>query len=227
MATEEKPGAASAKPGEPTTALGETKPGEVKPGEVKPGEVKPGETKPGEATPGDVKPGEQTPEQKAADAAKLAAEVPDKYEFTLPEKGPIHAAHVPLLEATAKGLGLTRAQAAKLVDVQVGLSRELTARLDARFTADPDLGGSNKAASTEAAQKGLAVVFAGAKVPQAEQEEILGFFRDGYGNHPGLIRMFKWLAQSVVEDTPAGGTGGSGKGDPVDPADKLYGKPKA
>lgn len=211
------------KPGTETKP-GETKPGEQKPGEENPGETTPGETKPGEEKPGEQKAGEQKPgEEKPGETKPGDGKPPDKYALTLPDKGPFGEVDRTRFETRAKALGLSQVQAQAMVDAENADVSAIKTRLYERFAADATIGGKNVEASRELAVKGLGASFEKAGLTADERAEILSMFDKGYGNHSGIIRLFRWMGQQFAEDTiePGAGAGGGG-GKPVDAAKQLY-----
>lgn len=157
----------------------------------------------------------KTPEQlaeeaKVAEKAKIDAAVadavkpfaaPEKYELKIADDGPFSVDDLGEFAAEAKVLGLTQAQAQKLVDSRAEQTKATAARYLEEVKADPELGGKNLTANVAAAIKGRDFLFppgtAGAEVINA------WFDRTGLGNHKELMRGLARLGKALAEDSPA------------------------
>jgi hypothetical protein len=144
-----------------------------------------------------------------APADPAAPVLPEKYEFTVegftPDPDILTAADPVLRE-----LNLTNEQANKLAplaqsivekttaslvqQLQAGAAVQKKAWLDA-FTADPEIGGTNKAQTEVLAAKALDALgyTKGHPFRQALNDS-------GFGNHPDMIRAFRRLGEMVGED---------------------------
>jgi len=150
---------------------------------------------------------EETPEAKLAREAK-AAEVPETYaDFVMPEGVEVDAAMLTEFSTVAKELGLTQAQAQKLVDLQTkaatagetGRQTQLEAALQAQSDAwvneiknDPELGGAKFDATVSTAVKAISTFFG---------DDFRALLNEsGIGNNPALIRGMYKIGAAISED---------------------------
>lgn len=151
----------------------------------------------------------ETPEAKLTrEAAEAKANaVPETYEaFTMPEGGEVDEALLGEFSAVAKELGLTQAQAQKLVDLQAksaiaetsARTDQLTQALEAQKTRwvdeiknDPELGGAKFDATITTAVKAMSFFGDDFRVLLNES---------GIGNNPGLIRGLHKIGLAMSED---------------------------
>jgi hypothetical protein len=151
----------------------------------------------------------ETPEAKLAreTAEAKAKEVPESYEaFKMPEGVEANEALMTEFTSLAKELGLSQADAQKLVDLQAKTALDETAArtdqlekaLEAQKTrwaeeikSDPELGGAKFDATITTAVKAMA--FFG--------EDFRTFLNEsGVGNNPGLIRGLHKIGLAISED---------------------------
>jgi hypothetical protein len=152
----------------------------------------------------------ETPEAKIArEAAEVKAnEVPETYEaYKLPDGVQVDEALLTKFNATAKELGLTQAQAQKLVDLQAEtaaagetgreefLAQALKAQSDAwvnEIKSDPELGGAKFDATVSTAVKAISTFFG---------DDFRQLLNDsGIGNNPALIRGMHKIGLAISED---------------------------
>lgn len=179
-------------------------------------------------------------EHDKGDPASPLNKVPDdgKYEFKMPEGVELDAKLADALMPEFKDLGLTQAQAQKLVDryaeARKAEAEAYVATPEGAASAaayqyfkengtpetwveaakkDPDIGGVKWDASVADAQRAIRA-FGG--------EDLRQFLNaTGAGNHPALIRAFAKAGANISEDVPANG-GGGGNGKPVEAAHIMF-----
>lgn len=191
------------------------------------------ETKPADVKPGDGKPSDttttETPEQKAArDAAELAAKVPEKYEFKLPDGVTLDQATYDAFTPKFKELGLNATQAQGLVDTYMASMKasneasekafeQQTKDWEATARADAEIGGAKFDASVARAHKTMSAF--------GSPELVRLMNTTGFGNHPEFIRFFSKVGEKISEDTMhRPGEQGSGA---RSIEERLYGKKAA
>lgn len=152
----------------------------------------------------------EAPEAKLArEAAEAKAnEVPDTYEaYKLPEGVQVDEALLGEFNTVAKELGLTQAQAQKLVDLQAKtaaageagraefLEQALKAQSDKwvnEIKSDPELGGAKFDATVSTAVKAISTFFG---------DDFRQLLNDsGIGNNPALIRGMHKIGLAISED---------------------------
>lgn len=174
-----------------------------------------------------------------ADKAKLDTVPEDgKYTLTMPEGVELDTELADALSPEFKELGLTHAQANKLVGKYAETMKQ---RAEAHASqpegqwsmsayeyfkangtpdkwadnakADKDMGGGNWDATVAAATRATNAL---------GTPELKAFLNaSGGGNHPELIRFMAKVGAMIKEDNPASG-GAEGKGEPVEPAHILF-----
>lgn len=155
-----------------------------------------------------------------------ADKVPEdgKYDLKMPDGVELDAELAEALGPEFKDLGLTNAQAQKLVDKYIGIQQARAAKQSEEFgnlvtgwaeTAkkDPEIGGDKWDASVLAARRAVD------QLGTPALKEYLN--ASGGGNHPELIRFMAKAGAMIQEDNPASG-GAGGKGQPVDPAHVIF-----
>lgn len=149
-----------------------------------------------------------------AEAAGQQPQVPEKYEFTLPDGITIDPTTMDTFTPLFKELKLTNEQAQKLVSAQaeiersrnVDLQTQLTKQHDgwvSAVTADPELGGAKLEETKKFAQSAVA------RFGTPQLKEYLN--QTGLGSHPELVRMMTSIGRAMAEDTfvtAKGETGG-------------------
>jgi hypothetical protein len=152
-----------------------------------------------------------------------AAKVPEdgKYDLKMPDGVDLDTELAEALGPEFKELGLTHAQAQKLVDKYIGIQQARAAKQSEDFgkimegwadTAkkDPEIGGDKWDGSVLAARRAVD------RLGTPALKEYLN--ASGGGNHPELIRFMAKAGAMIAEDNPAsGGAGGAGK-----PAEAAY-----
>ncbi|BBI47343.1 hypothetical protein [Pseudomonas phage HU1] len=152
----------------------------------------------------------ETPEAKLAreTAEAKANEVPETYEaYKLPEGVQVDEALLGEFNTVAKELGLTQAQAQKLVDLQAKtaaagetgreefLAQALKTQSDAwvnEIKSDPELGGAKFDATVSTAVKAISTFFG---------DDFRQLLNDsGIGNNPALIRGMHKIGLAISED---------------------------
>lgn len=156
----------------------------------------------------------KTPEQVASEAAEAAkAAVPEKYEFKAPDGVTFDPAQIEAFTPIAKELGLTNAQAQRLVDfhattiasataAQAAVVSAQTAEWLGQTKADKDFGGLKFGENTAVAVKALD------KFGTPALREALD--KSGMGNHPEVFRLLWNIGKTMSEDTFSSGNGGGG-----------------
>ncbi len=199
-----------------------------------------GDQKPVDAPAGDWKEYQddpaKTPEENAAakaehDKTKPAADddaskVPEdgKYALKMPDGVELDTELADALGPEFKEIGLTNAQAQKLVDKYISIQQGRMEKQSETFATmvsgwadtakkDPEIGGDKWDASVQAAQR--AVNHLGTPA----LKDYLN--ASGGGNHPELIRFMAKAGALIAEDNPASG-GAEGKGKPAEAAYTLF-----
>lgn len=163
---------------------------------------------------------------KPADKDDPANKVPadGKYDLKMPDGVELDAELAEALGPDFKELGLTNAQAQKLVDRYIETQQK---RMEGQGAAwaeriagwvdtakkDPEIGGDKWDASAASAQRAVKAL------GTPELREYLN--ASGGGNHPELIRFMSKVGSLIKEDDPATG-GAEGKGKPADAAYTLF-----
>jgi hypothetical protein len=142
----------------------------------------------------------------AADAAALAKAnaVPDKYEFTKPDEGAMHADDEADTAADAKALGLTVAQAQKLYDHRAAqIKEQIAAAKDQNdrtqkawkqeLMADADFGKAKFEASVLAANKAIAQF----DTPDKAMAKLLAV--EGMQNNPVIAKFLARVGAAMTE----------------------------
>lgn len=163
---------------------------------------------------------------KPADPNDPANKVPEdgKYDLKMPDGVELDTELATALGPEFKDLGLTNAQAQKLVDKYISIQQARAEKQSEDFgkivsgwadTArkDPEIGGDKWDASVQSARRAVD------RLGTPALKEYLN--ASGGGNHPELIRFMAKAGAMIAEDNPAsGGAGGAGK--PADPAYTLF-----
>ena len=203
-----------------------------------PSDAPAGEAKPADAPAGDWKEYAADPAKSEADNAAAKSEhdkakpadqndpankVPDdgKYALTMPDGVELDAQLSEALGPEFKELGLTNAQAQKLVDKYIGIQQQRAQGQGEAFAKtvsgwadtakkDADMGGDKWDGTVRDAQRAIN------RLGTPALKEYLN--ASGGGNHPELIRVLAKAGALISEDNPAsGGAGGAGK-----PAEAAY-----
>ena len=195
-----------------------------------------GRSKKDESDPAKVKADAEAKAKADADAKAAAGDI----EIKLPDGVKASDAEIAQVKAFAKELGLNGEQASKalaydlarqkaaadaLVGATVKAEKERNDKWISELKADPKIGGEHLAATTMAAKRGIQ--WANEKLGN---ESLLDALDDaGLGNHPALVRLFKFIGDEVAEDNSA--TSGGGPGDAPSNPDaawqSFYSKPTA
>ncbi len=202
-----------------------------------------GEQKPDQLA-GDWKEYQDDPAKSAEENARLKAEhdktkpaddknkddpankVPEdgKYELKMPDGVELDAELASALGPEFKDLGLTNAQAQKLVDKYIAIQQQRGEKQAENWSttiqewadnakADKEIGGVNWDKTVNNAQRAVKELGSDAL------KEYLN--ASGGGNHPEVIRFMAKVGAMIKEDNPAKG-GAEGAGKPVDPAHILF-----
>jgi len=161
------------------------------------------ETKTDAVKDGDQKPEGEKPEEKAK------SDVPESYEFKIPEGMAIDEALVESFSPLAKELGLTQDKAQQLVDFyakQEAGRAEVWTQTQATWAqetkADKEIGG-------DAFDKNVAI--ANQAVSKFGSPEFVKALKDtGVANHPEFVRFCLRVGKAISEDTVATGAQGGG-----------------
>lgn len=155
-----------------------------------------------------------------------ADKVPEdgKYDLKMPDGVELDAELAAALGPDFKDLGLTNAQAQKLVDKYIATQQDRAAKQTEAWAgtvqkwaddakADKEIGGAKWDQTVAASRRAVG------KLGSPELREYLN--ASGGGNHPEMIRFMAKVGAMISEDSPAnGGAGGQGK--PVDHAYALF-----
>lgn len=155
-----------------------------------------------------------------------ADKVPEdgKYDLKMPDGVELDADLAAALGPDFKDLGLTNAQAQKLVDKYIATQQDRAAKQTEAWAgtvqkwaddakADKEIGGAKWDQTVAASRRAVG------KLGSPELREYLN--ASGGGNHPEMIRFMAKVGAMISEDSPAnGGAGGQGK--PVDHAYALF-----
>lgn len=164
---------------------------------------------------------------KAKPASKDPADtVPEdgKYTLTMPDGVELDTELAEALGPDFKDLGLTNAQAQKLVDKYIATQQTRVAKQTEAWAgtvqkwaddakADKDIGGAKWDQTVAASRRAVG------KLGSPALTEYLN--SSGGGNHPEMIRFMAKVGAMISEDTPATG-GADGKGKPVDHAYAMF-----
>ena len=172
---------------------------------------------------------EKAPDGAEADKAAAddaGAKIPEdgKYDLKLPDGVELDGELASALGPEFKELGLTNAQAQKLVDKYIGIQQARVGKQAEAFAKtvagwaddakkDPDMGGAKWDATVSAATQAVN------RLGTPALREYLN--ASGGGNHPELIRFMAKVGALVGEDVPATG-GAGGKGTPAEAAHTLF-----
>lgn len=172
-----------------------------------------------------VKPGEQgeqTTDQGNPDDGQntdgKGTEVPEKYEFSMPEGVELDAAAADEFTSIAKDLKLSQADAQKVADVGAKMAQRQAEKHQATVQSwveavksDKDIGGDKLNENMAVARKAIETY------GSPELKDVLN--ATGLGNHPAFVKAFYAIGKTLQSDTIV--RGGTTTGD-VDPAKKLF-----
>jgi hypothetical protein len=163
---------------------------------------------------------------KTKPAPAEADKVPDdgKYALKMPDGVELDAELADALGPEFKELGLTNAQAQKLVDKYIGIQQARAGKQSETFAAtvsgwaetakkDPEMGGDKWDGTVQAATRAVN------RLGTPALKEYLN--ASGGGNHSELIRILAKAGAMIAEDNPASG-GAEGKGKPAEAAYTLF-----
>nr|WP_011279254.1 hypothetical protein [Sodalis glossinidius]CAI59394.2 hypothetical protein pSG3.03 [Sodalis glossinidius] len=157
------------------------------------------ETAPKEAADSAPAPDELTSHAERDDKAQQPDGAPQEYTFTAPEGGELDAQALGIFEPVAKELGLTQAQAQKLVDIYPQIQQrqaqawgQQVAEWGEQVKTDPEIGGEKFTANVGQAQKAL---------DQFGNPALRDYLEaSGLGNHPELVRFCAKVGKAMAED---------------------------
>lgn len=163
--------------------------------------------------------GEQSTESQQTEAKP---QIPENYEFTVPEGVTVLDGAKEAYAEVAKELGLTQEQAQKAfeklsskgVEAQRAQLETMTKQWADQSTADPEFGGEKLQESLVVSRKALD------SFGTPELRNLLN--ESGLGNHPELIRFMYRAGKAISEDKFIAGR--SGQAQAKDPAEVLFGK---
>jgi hypothetical protein len=142
-----------------------------------------------------AKPGETTPNKDDP-----GAQVPEKYEFQMPEDVELDSDAAAEFSALAKELKLPAAEAQKVADIAIRMAQrqaEQTAKVVKEWAdqsrADKEFGGDNLDANLAVAKKAIAAF-------GSEELKVL-LSTTGLGNHPEFIRFALKAGKAMSDDT--------------------------
>jgi len=151
------------------------------------------------------------------------AEVPEDYEFSLPEGVTIDDATLGDLKALSKDLGLSQEQAQKVADLgvqqsqrwaeqQVEYANKVRSEWADQVKADKEIGGMALDENLSSAR---------AAIKEFGTPELVTLLDEtGLGNHPEVIRAFYKVGKMIGNDRLV--PGGRNSNEPLDPAKRLY-----
>lgn len=156
----------------------------------------------GEAAKTGDKPADDAAEKKGEEgkpAADKAAEVPESYDFKVPEGMTLDAEKAKAFSEIAKGAKLSQADAQKLLDMYVAdkaagveSHKQMLAGWAQETKALKDIGGDKLAETIAIANKAV----------DLGPPELKAFLKDtGLGNHPLFVRWAHAIGKKVAEDT--------------------------
>jgi hypothetical protein len=158
------------------------------------------------------------PETQATEAQAVEPQIPESYEFQMPEGVEIDQDAVQEFSGLAKELKLDQANAQKVADIAVKMMAKQTEQHQNLVTswteqtkADKEFGGDRLNENLAVAKKALDTF------GTPELRDVLNM--TGLGNHPEVIRAFYRAGKAISEDRFISG---SPKGAEVDPARRLF-----
>lgn len=157
-------------------------------------------------------------EQTTTEEKATEPEVPESYEFEVPEGVTLDADAVTEFSAIAKELKLDKATAQKVADVGVRMAqRQKEAHVKAveswteATKADKEIGGDKLAENLAIARKAVETF------GSPELKSVLDV--SGLGNHPAIVKAFLKAGKAISED---GFVNGSSQGVQKDPAKIMF-----
>lgn len=157
-----------------------------------------------------------------ADGDGAGSEVPEKYEFTMPDNVPLDEALVAKVDPVFRELGLSNEQANKLANAfaehrvseaesqQAAYAKQVE-DWGKQSSADPEFGGAAFEKNAELARSAIG---------QYGTPELKALLADGLGNHPELIRFCVRVGKAMAED--GGVDGGARTPSPKSIAERMY-----
>lgn len=163
-------------------------------------------------------------ENNSDDDGSDQSEVPEKYEYNLPEGMEVDQALADKFEPIAKEAGLTNDQVNKIAPViaehlqdmaekQTEAWQNTVEKWGEELKADPEFGGAKFNDNVEIAKKAINQ-FGGEELTKALEET-------GMGNHPALVKFAHAVGKAIGEDGFIDGAEQTGGGDKSS-AQKLY-----
>lgn len=152
-----------------------------------------------------------------------AANVPESYEFSMPEGVTIDDATLGDLKSLSKDLGLSQEQAQKIADLgvqqserwaqqQTEYANQVREEWATQVKADKELGG-------EAFDQSIGL--ASRAIKEFGTPELVNLLNEtGLGNHPEVIRAFFKAGKMIADDQVV--PGGRNNNNPLDAAKRLY-----
>ncbi len=165
---------------------------------------------------------EARPEAKRApDPAVPETTLPENYALTVPDGMRLEPGQMQAFERQARELGLTGAQAQKLLETAHGNRTEAARRHAEQVERwaeecrnDPEIGGTRFDENV-----GLANAALKRFDPDGRITKILN--ETGYGNHPDVVRLFFGIGRGIAEDAAPSGSGGA-QAPELSLPDRLY-----
>lgn len=147
-----------------------------------------------------------------------APEVPESYEFAMPDGVQLDKTAAEEFSAIAKELKLDQSTAQKVADVGAKMAQrqmEAHTKLVESWTeavkTDKEIGGDKLAENLGVARKALEMF------GTPELKDVLNM--TGFGNHPEVVKAFYKIGKAISQD---GFVTGSAKGPDIDPAKRLF-----
>lgn len=159
-----------------------------------------------------------TTDAAATDTQATAPEVPESYEFTMPDGVQLDKTAADEFTTIAKELKLTAADAQKVADVGAKMAQrqaeahtKLVESWVESVKADKEIGGDNLAENLAVARKAIDTF------GTPELKDVLD--ATGFGNHPAVIKAFYKAGKAISQDTFVSG---SAKGPETDMAKRMF-----
>ena len=157
-----------------------------------------------------------------ADGDGTGAEVPEKYEFTLPDNVPLDEALVAKVDPVFRELGLTNEQANKLANAFAEHRVSEAESQQAAYAKQVEDWGKQASEDAEFGGAGFEknAELARAAIGRYGTPELKALLADGLGNHPELIRFCVRVGKAMSED--GGVDGGTRTPGPKSLAERMY-----
>jgi hypothetical protein len=154
-------------------------------------------------------------------AAAAAAQVPERYELTIPQGSTLDQVDVDAITAIAKeNKWSNEAAQAALQRMSEDLSAQST-RFLTELQADTEIGGANLERAQLDAKRALDK-FLPANTPEGQTFRT-AMNKSGYGNYAPFVKLLSRIGKAMGEDSPGAGGAGAGGGARRSHADVMFG----